>query len=93
MTDMATCRDGGGPMPCAAGGCDVGGDEMPLEGLNVGVLIKSVFAVIAALKKSVFLQQPLLNWICMCVCVCVAYMCVGEPLWKMCMSVSHSLYV
>lgn len=80
-------------MLCAAGGSDVGGDEMLLEGLNVGVLIKSLFAVIAALKKCVFLQQPLLNWMCVCVCVCIASMRVGELLWKMCMSVSHSLYV
>lgn len=55
MSEMARCHDGGGPMLCTAGGSDVGGDEMLFEGLNVGVLIKSLFAVIAALKKCVFL--------------------------------------
>lgn len=50
MTEMARCREGGGPTLSAAGGSDVGGDEMLLEGLNVGVLIKSLFSVIAALK-------------------------------------------
>lgn len=89
MTETARCRDGGGPAPRAAGGAAVGGDEKPSEGLNVGVAIKSISAVIAASKTCVSLQQPWLHRTR--VCACVADMCVGEPLWKMCMSVSHSL--